>query len=182
MTKFTRFISLAAIAVLALPASAVAAQRGPVPPPPPPPPPTAPVQPIEYAVKFVCGTSTAPASTFPLVVAGNYATAINIHNPGPSFEFTHKISLARLYTGGPMTPFQPFIVLRYDETVDFDCRWIRSRLLAAFIPVGPFFTGYFVIQGARQLDVVAVYTAAPTTNNQVATMHTERVAMRRVIP
>jgi hypothetical protein len=180
----TKIRSLIALAAILLPASAGSAQPPPPPPPPPtwPPvaPPTAPVQPLEYAVKFVCGTTTVPASALPLAAPGNYFTAINIHNPGPSFEFTHKISLAGMYTAGRITPFQPYLVLRYDETVDYDCRWIRSRLAAAGIPVGTFFTGFFVIQAARQLDVVAVYSAAPVNTTQVATMHTERVPVRRV--
>ena len=31
-----------------------------------------------------------------------------------------------------------------------------------------------------ELDVVAVYTAAPTPGNQVSSIHTERVPVRRV--
>ena len=72
--------------------------------------------------------------------------------------------------------------LNYDQAMDIDCRLIRARFQQAGIPVpGPgFITGFVVVQSARELDVVAVYTAAPTPGNQVSSIHTERVPVRRV--
>jgi hypothetical protein len=192
MTKLRSLIALAAILVPALPASIGSAQPPPPPPPPtwppvPPPPalpagpPTAPVQPLEYAVKFVCGQSGG-AVAGGLTAPGFYSTLINVHNPGPPQWVTHKVTLALIAHSGGMTPFQPYILMRYDDAIDFDCRWIRGRLQAANIPIPALFTGFVVLQSRRELDVVAVYTAAPLNPNQVSTMHTERVPVRRVIP
>ena len=170
MTRITAFARLALIVLPALAIEPAAAQPGGQP--------MAPAQPFEYAVKFVCGTSTAPVAAA-MVVPGNYLTLVNVHNPGPPLEFTHKISMPALAAPGSMTPYQPFITLRYDHSADFNCRWIRSRLGAAGIPTGPFFTGFLVIQSPRELDVVAVYSAA-TLAGQAASVHTERVPVRRV--
>ncbi|HEX8626085.1 MAG TPA: hypothetical protein VF782_13550 [Allosphingosinicella sp.] len=168
MNRIRTLRTAATAALLALPHAATAQV------------PTAPVQPFEYAVKFVCGTATTPPAGLPDVMPGSYLTLVNVHNPGPSHEFTHKVSLAALGGPGRMTPFQPYLVLRYDESTDFNCRLIRARLVAAGIPVGPFFTGFLVIQSPRQLDVVAVYSAG-AANGQVASVHTERVQVRRVM-
>ncbi len=186
MTKIRSLIALAAMVLPTLPMSAASAQpETPMPPPPPAlpaGPPTAPVQPLEYAVKFVCGTSGGPLGGTLMTVPGNYLTAINVHNPGPPQYVTHKVTLAAIGGAAGMTQFQPYILMRYDDALDFDCRWIRTRLTGASIPVPPLFTGFLVIQSRRELDVVAVYSAAPSNTNQVATMHTERVPVRRVIP
>lgn len=173
MTRSHGFSALALASVLALPLSAATGQ------PPPPAPPTGPAAPLEYAVKFVCGPN-GPAVTSTLTAAGNYYTAVNVHNPGPPQEFTYKVALAGFGAAGRMTPFQPYVTLRYDEALDFDCSWIKRRLAISGIPVPAFATGFLVIQAHRELDVVAVYTAAPNNTNQVSTMHTERVPVRRV--
>jgi hypothetical protein len=167
MIRIRTLTTVGAAALFALPLAATAQV------------PTAPVQPLEYAVKFVCGTMTTPPAGLPDVMPGSYLTLVNVHNPGPSHEFTHKVSLAALGGPGRMTPFQPYLVLRYDESTDFNCRLIRARLVAAGIAVGAYFTGFLVIQSARELDVVAVYTAGPP-NGQAASVHTERVHFRRV--
>src|SRR5688572_15119679 len=59
MTKSNILAALSAAAMLALPFSAATAQ--------PAPQPTGPVMPLEYAVKFVCGTNTAPGASTSLV-------------------------------------------------------------------------------------------------------------------
>ena len=70
----------------------------------------------------------------------------------------------------------------YDQALDIDCRLIRARIQQAGIPLPPaiFVTGFLVIQSREELDVVAVYSAAPVATNQVASIHTERVHVRRV--
>lgn len=170
MTTITALARLAPIALVALPLQPGTAQPGGQP--------MAPAQPFEYAVKFVCGTSTTTLAAA-MVVPGNYLTVVNVHNPGPPLDFTHKVSLPALGAAGSMTPYQPYITLRYDHSADFNCRWIRSRLGSAGIPTGPFFTGFLVIQSPRELDVVAVYSAG-TLAGQAASVHTERVPVRRV--
>lgn len=166
--------SLATLALLALPVTAATAQPAP-----------GPVMPLEYAVKFVCGTNPMQGAVVTTAAAGNYYTAVNIHNPFSSNKLTYKIALAPFPPGqpGPVTPFQPTMGLQYDRALDIDCRLIRARLQQAGIPVPlpGFITGFVVVQSARELDVVAVYTAAPTPGNQVASIATERVPVRRVM-
>lgn len=130
----------------------------------------------EYAVKFVCGPMAVnPPGSRP-VVGGGYATAVNIHNPGQAMPVGRKVALAPEARPGPITGFQQ-TDLGYDQAIDFTCRHIFAQ---ANIPPNVFATGFLVIRAPRDLDVVAVYTAAPL-NGQVATMHTERVPLRRVV-
>ncbi len=173
MTRIKQFATLTAAIMLAMPTAVVIAQERPAPPP------TEPVQPLEYAVKFVCGRTLSSAR--PQAATGNYYTMINIHNPGRPLEVSHKVVLAAvLGERGGMTGFSTDIGLRYDEAVDLDCPWIARQLAAAGIRAPGLSTGFVVLQARQELDVVAVYTAAPTTTNQVATMHTERVPVRRL--
>ena len=175
MTRFN-LLAVASAAMLALPVSPVAAQ------PKPNDPPTGPAMPLEYAVKFVCGTNTAPGQATSLVAFGKYYTAVNIHNPNRENVVTYKIAIAGQGKPGPMTPFQPAMELRYDQAFDVDCRLIRARIEQSGIPLQPaiFVTGFLVVQARAELDVVAVYTAAPVATNQVASIHTERVPVRRL--
>ncbi len=133
---------------------------------------------LEYAVKFVCGTNARPLS--PAAAAGTYFTAINIHNPfSDAAPLVHKVALAE--PGRPTRPSpitSPFRI-GYDEAVEIDCPQIDRLLTAAGIAHGPFFTGFYVIQSQTELDVVAVYSAAPSRTGAVTSIHTERVPVRR---
>ena len=133
---------------------------------------------LEYAVKFVCGTNARPLN--PAAAAGSYFTAINIHNPfSDAAPLVHKVALAE--PGRPTRPSpitSPFR-LGFDEAVEIDCPQIDRLLTAAGIAHGPFFTGFYVIQSQTEFDVVAVYTAAASRSGAVATLHTERVPVRR---
>lgn len=175
MTRFN-LLAIASAAMLALPISSVGAQ------PKPNEPPTGPALPIEYAVKFVCGTNTAPGQSSTLVAFGKYYTAVNIHNPNRRNQLTYKVAVAAQGKPGPMTGFQPVMDLSYDQALDVDCRLIRARIEQAGIPLPPaiFVTGFLVVQSRQELDVVAVYTAAPVATNQVSSIHTERVLPRKV--
>ncbi|MEA3051515.1 MAG: hypothetical protein QOG72_418 [Sphingomonadales bacterium] len=175
MTRIASFVPLAALALLALPPTAATAQ--------PAPPPQGPELPLEYAAKYVCGTNPLQGAVTTLAAAGNYYTAVNIHNPFKANKVTYKVALAPQGKPGPMTGFQPVFPLSYDQAMDVDCRLIRARLQQSGIPVpaNGFITGFLVIESSRELDVVAVYTAAPTPGNQVSSIHTERVPVRRVI-
>lgn len=171
MTKLGRSFILATAATLALPSGIATAQ--------PAPPPTQPVQPLEYAAKIVCGRATGDNDDRQaLMAAGNYYTAVNVHNPSRPVRISHKVTLADVGRPGPMTDIRTDITLNYDQAIDFDCRWIVDRLRRAGIAAPPFFTGFLVLQVRTQMDVVAVYSAGNPT--QVATMHTERVPVRRV--
>lgn len=134
---------------------------------------------LEYAVKFVCGTNARPTLS-PAAAPGVYFTAINIHNPGnEAVPLVHKVALAE--PGRPTRPTaitSPFR-LAYDEATDVDCAQITRLLDAASIPHGPFYTGFYVIQSQTELDVVAVYTTAPSRAGGVNSIHTERVPVRR---
>ena len=143
-----------------------------------PPRPTAPVQPLEYAAKIVCGRHSGDnEGGQPMMAAGSYFTAVNVHNPARSVRISHKVTLAGVGRPGPMTDIRTDITLEYDQAIDFDCRWIVDRLRSVGIAAPPFFTGFLVLQTRAQVDVVAVYTAGA---DRVATMHTERVPVRRV--
>lgn len=177
MTKLNKFFLQATAAMLALPAAAIAQ---PAPAPAPAGPPLQPAQPLEYAVKFVCGRVVAGTPPSLDAAQGTYFTLINVHNPNRPQEFTHKVAVARLGGAGPMTGFRPYIGLPYDGALDFNCRWISSQMSSAGISVPAFFTGYLVIQSRYELDVVAVYSVAANNTQQVVSMHTERVPVRRV--
>lgn len=128
-----------------------------------------------YAVKFVCGfqrgntgllvTSDGLISSGePTVKAGNYATDINIYNPGNDVEVQKKV-LFLVEDGIPVGREPKFVEPRaFDEiglpsctaTMD-DC----NRINELAPPSNPFALriGYFVITAKQALDVTAVYTA-----------------------
>ena len=159
-------IILLAAAAIAAPLAALAQ----------PAPPTGPVLPQEYAVKFVCGRSDGDGNSF---ASGTYFTAINVHNPTRAARIAEKVTLASIGEPGPMTDLRTGLSLRYDQAIEFDCRWIARRLRAAGITPPDLFTGFLVLQTGSPLDVVAVYTASGREG--VSTMHTERVPVRRVM-
>ena len=127
--------------------------------------------PFVYAAKFVCGTfgseQTPPAQEGP-VEPGNYATAINIHNPNPNtVSFGKKAVL--LYSVaekdiGPETPRPPSLPvvpaeLPPDWGMEIDGPDIRDVLLHQGPPAPNFIKGWVVIESPDfPLDVVAVYT------------------------
>ena len=167
MAHLHKFVTLAAAAIL-VPGAASAQPAAP----------TGPVQALEYAAKFVCGrTAGDEDGRQPMMAAGNYFTAVNVHNPGRSARISHKVTLADVGRPGPMTDIRTDIGLTYDQAIDFDCRWIAERLRGSGIAVPPFFTGFLVLQSRTPLDVVAVYSAGA---REVTTMHSERVPVRRV--
>ena len=129
-----------------------------------------------YAVKFVCGFQpgntgllTSPDGVFipfgePTVKAGNYATDINIFNPGNDTEVRKKVLL--LVEDGIPIGREPRVVgpVAFDDiglpscsaTMD-DC----NRIAELVPPPMPFSLriGYLVLTSREPLDVTAVYTA-----------------------
>lgn len=131
----------------------------------------------EYAVKFVCGNNGNPLDAAAAI--GAYFTAINVHNPGnEAVAFVHKVALAEPGRPGRHTSIVSQFRLAYDEATEVDCLQILRELVAGGITPGRFYTGFFVIQATTPLDVVAVYTAAPSRGAPVVTMTTERVPVR----
>ena len=134
---------------------------------------TPPATGFEYAVKFICGAT--PASNPGVVARGAYYTAINVHNPSKEgIEFTKKFAIAlpgekagrvSQYFSAPLKP---------DEALEIDCPDIMRHLDA-----GGFVKGFAVIQSKVELDVVAVYTAAPALTGTVVALETERVPARK---
>lgn len=129
---------------------------------------------FEYAAKVVCGRVTTPNGPLSM---GTYFTAVNIHNPQEgAIPFRRKVALA--LPGNPNGPVTGFITLalKSDGAVEIDCTHIRKQLGSGI----PLIKGFLVIQAPRELDVVAVYTAAPVPPNQVSSFHTERVPPRKM--
>ena len=104
-----------------------------------------------------------------------YFTAVNVHNPSrATVRLRWKVAVAR--PGAKTCPVSKFFEarLRPDEALEIDCPDIMER-----VKEKSFLKGFVVIKSGLELDVVAVYTAAPE-RGQVATLHTERVPARRL--
>ncbi len=133
-----------------------------------------PVQ-FQYVVKFVCGKSPTQGQP-PVVAAGNYFTAINVHNPNNDAAGLRKkfaVALPR-EKSGPVTQFFN-AELGPDRAFEIDCVdiWDHLHMHQTFVK------GFAVIESKVELDVVAVYTAAGASG-QVETMDVERVPARRL--
>jgi hypothetical protein len=147
---------------------------------------------FQYAVKLVCGEVVAPGGVPTAVAPGHYWTAINIHNPDKCKDahFRWKVAVAPAAVmvppgppeQGPVSPFQRPLTLHPDAALEIDCPHVMQ---VAFTlnppPVSKFVKGYVVIESDIELDVVAVYTGAPSgANSMLTTFHTERVQPRCV--
>jgi hypothetical protein len=132
----------------------------------------------QYAVKFVCGKAAPTPAGPPPVAVGYYSTDINVHSPNSgTIQFRKKFAVALPnQKAGQISQFFP-ATLQPDEAFSVECAEITKKLNLA---AGSFVTGFavFEIQGPRELDIVAVYTAAATLNGTIVTMHTERVPKR----
>jgi hypothetical protein len=124
---------------------------------------------LEYAAKFVCGTSAGDVAA-----PGVYFTAINVHNPNQTtVRLRWKVAVAedhRLVSEFVDATLGP------DEALEIDCPDIRRQ-----VSRDGFLKGFVVIESGLELDVVAVYTASPV-RGQVTTLHTERVPARHLAP
>lgn len=133
----------------------------------------------EYAVKFVCGKAPVSTATAPVPVApGFYFTAINVHNPSPGpVEFRKKfVQALPNQKAGKISEFAG-AALKSDEAFDVECAEITKRLS---LPPTTFVTGFVVFQigQPRELDIVAVYTAAASASGPVVTFDTARIPKR----
>lgn len=112
----------------------------------------------EYAAKLICGRQTEPQG-HPLAL-GQYATAINIHNPNDErVHFFKKVALTeRDQKPGRVLPVA-IDGLQYDEALRLDCVDVRRRL-APTDATEALFEGFAIIQSPRSLDVTGVYTTS----------------------
>jgi hypothetical protein len=117
----------------------------------------------------VCGRSGGK-----VVAAGAYLTAVNVHNPHDTeVRFSAKVALALPgFTPGPVSPKRD-AALGPDEALEVDCPDIR-RLAPT---KDKFLKGFLVLESARELDVVAVYTVA-AADGEFRTLEIERVPAR----
>ncbi|MFL5384219.1 MAG: hypothetical protein ACJ8GN_16990 [Longimicrobiaceae bacterium] len=138
---------------------------------------------LEYAVKVVCGRSMTEGAQGQIapVAMGQYFTAVNVHNPTDRWTpFRIKVAYTRPESQGPITGFTT-LWLGPDGALRVDCKRV---LTGPPVPPPPFpitapQDGFLVIQSQVDLDVVAVYTAAPGVTQPVSTMDVERVQPRQ---
>ena len=133
-------------------------------------------QPFLYVAKFVCGRAVNTPNIPAPVATGFYFTAINVHTMVTT-EFKKRVSVALpSEKAGKVT--QTFgATLKDNEALEIDCPDIIKHLEFP-APVPPFVKGFVTIESPRDLDVVAVYTAATTATGNVITLEVERVPKR----
>ncbi len=161
--------------------------------------PAAPPAPFNYAAKFVCGEfdklsdPTLPAVPEGPVKAGNYQSAINVHNPNSILVGIRKKAVL-LFAGDlpadqPVfeVPRQPGPVVGAELPPDFgleiDCQDIRKQLLAGIAPAAPtFIKGWVVLLTTAPLDIEVVFTgngykpdSAGLTTREGFSLYVERV-------
>jgi hypothetical protein len=129
---------------------------------------------FQYAAKFVCGPVAPGTPAAGLLANGAYFTAVNVHNPNPqALDLRKKFAVA--LPGEKAGPVSQFFgaVLQPDQALEIDCADILQHL-----KMKGFVKGFVVILSPRELDVVAVYTAAGSPGGPVVTLELERVPKR----
>jgi hypothetical protein len=122
---------------------------------------------LEYAAKFTCGQESTSESDD--VVAGVYATSINIHNPQArlTVNFIKKIVVAKRENAGFLQPLVLKGTLAPDQADRVDCPFIAAALKTTV-----YVEGFVVLEVPPTsptanvqpvLDVVAKYTARGAT-------------------
>lgn len=122
---------------------------------------------VQYSAPYICGwLPPVPPQDDRHAKPGDYATAINVHNPldGPVFG-SFRIALWGP-PGAPAPPRFPFVNfgIARDRVVQIDCTEIWARLN---LPSGTFVKGAIHIGLSTQLPVAAIYTSQ-THNNPEA--------------
>jgi hypothetical protein len=125
----------------------------------------------QYAVKFICmsdvpGTSQQSSGLLP----GNYSTSVNIHNPNRE---VNKLRSKLAFPGGISKWLEDG--LKDDQVKQISCANVKKYDLHLIHG----FEGFLVIESTYELDVVAVYTAAPLGEG-VSSIDVERVPARRI--
>lgn len=141
----------------------------------------------QYAAKVVCSFLTPFQDG--ILAQGIYRTAINIHNPNNhTVKLAAKVAIADTFGSEPsqfsVTPYRS-IKLGPDGATRIDCGTIAGY----YCPFGDtsicvdfgFFDGFVVIQSESELDVVGVYTARHSgQDDEVETLDVEEVEGRTV--
>lgn len=161
---------------------------------------------FSYGAKFICGEQPQASVSVvnsseehewvpqePPVKKGNYATAVNLHNPQTSrVRILKKVVIAEPEPeqGKPTAKIDH--VLNPDGAMEVDCREI-NHILAKDEQIDPrdnrFRKGFLVVESTAELDVVAVYTANtdaksltdPVGQAQGMTMDVEYIPARRIV-
>ena len=133
---------------------------------------------FRYAAKFVCGPN--PGAT-ERVLPGDYATAVNIHNPNnKSIVLRKKIALT--FPPAVQAPGAVSAAIEDElgpnQALEVDCGEIPSGFFAE-PPGPPYIKGFLVISSTRRLDVTAVYTAGPL-GGQVSSIDVEHIPERKI--
>jgi len=126
---------------------------------------------FQYAAKFLC-TSNIPGTSLKsdAVLPGEYKTAVNIHNPQiKGIRMRKKIASSIGISKYFESALEPDAV----ETVT--CAQVPNFGLVLIHG----FEGFLVIESTHSLDVVAVYTAAPS-KGQVSSIDVETVKERKL--
>ncbi len=119
---------------------------------------------FSYAAAFTCGLS--PQTAFVRVVPGQYATAVQIHNPSLS-EVTLRRRLSLTFPNVASGPAPlPGLVSEWilteigpGESIEVDCGEIPEDFLRG-VKLPPYVQGFLVIQSRESLDVTAIHTTA----------------------
>jgi hypothetical protein len=127
-----------------------------------------------YVAKFVCGRAATVANVPPPVATGFYFTAVNVHTIDENkFEKIFSVALPGEKAGKVSRPFGT--PMKPNEALEIDCPDILRHL---DMPPASFAKDFVTIRSERELDVVAVYTAAAAPTGNVITMEVERVPKR----
>jgi len=130
--------------------------------------------PVIYVAKFVCGRAATVANVPPPVATGFYFTAINVHTLVENkFEKIFSIALPGEKVGRVSRPVTE--TMKPNEAMEIDCPDISRHL---DVSSGTFVKGFVTIQAERDLDIVAVYTAAASATGNVVALEVERVPKR----
>jgi hypothetical protein len=140
---------------------------------------------FQYAVKVVIGLVPENMERKPLP-AGAYFTKVNIHNYDycDCVRFRWKVAIGNPgLRVGPVSEYQSAEICA-DEAVEIDTWDIAARIKGLLPTQGNKFPkhaeGWVVIESPVELDVVAVYGTAASSDSPVNAFHTERVEPRCV--
>ena len=132
---------------------------------------------FQYAAKFVCGKNPAKRVR---VLPGQYATAVNIHNPN-SRAVRIRTKLALTFPSARQAPglVSEFFegILEPHLALEVDCGEIPRKFFPGMFPLPPYTKGFVIIQSDRSLDVTAVYTAGAVI---VRSIDVEQIRERRI--
>ena len=142
---------------------------------------------FSYAAQFTCGLD--PAGKFARIVPGQYATAVNVHNPsGRDVVVRQRLALTfpDAQFGSAREPGLVSDWLTSDvgqgEAIEIDCGEVPSEFFPGDV-FPPYIQGFLVIESASPRDVTAVYTAASvdeTGEMEVRSIDVESVPERRL--